>query len=192
MRITGGTLRGRPLKAPEGQATRPTSDRAREALFNILAHHEWGADIGDPLEDARILDAFCGTGALAFEALSRGGTQAFLFDKARTALRLAAANAASLGVKKMCLLFPADATKPPQAAAPCTLIFLDPPYRKNLAPAALKALDEAGWIAPHALIVVETAKNETLDLPERFVLQLSRTYGDTAVHFVLASFEQLF
>ncbi len=187
MRITGGSLRGRTLVAPEGRTTRPTSDRVREALLNILMHHDWGAAIGDPLVGARVLDAFGGTGALAFEALSRGAAHATLFDTDRQALKHIRENAAALKITDDCAIMPADATRPPQAAQPCTLVFLDPPYRKNLIPESLAALGRAGWIAPHALIVAETAKDENLALPENHAVALARTYGDTAVHFITLS-----
>ncbi|MDD5586805.1 MAG: 16S rRNA (guanine(966)-N(2))-methyltransferase RsmD [Alphaproteobacteria bacterium] len=187
MRIIGGTLSGRKLKTPEGRATRPMMDRVREGLFNILAHHDWGKAIGDPLDGTNVLDAFCGTGALAFEALSRGAAQAFLFDKNKQARQTAAANAASLGLKDVCKIMPADATSPPKAEAPCQLVFLAPPYRKGLVPPALAALEKAGWIAPDALIVIETAKNEKLELPEKYAVLTERTYGDTALVFTSAA-----
>jgi 16S rRNA (guanine966-N2)-methyltransferase len=184
LRIIGGKLSGRVIDAPKGRVTRPTSDRVREAMFNIIIHHEWGKKIGDPLKKANVLDAFCGTGALAFEALSRGCTEAFLFDQDRQALRIAQDNAEKLGLKKTCSIMPVDALRPPRARDTCRLIFLDPPYRKNLIAPSLTALDMAGWIAENALVVVESAKKEKLELPENFALLLSRTYGDTATHFV--------
>jgi 16S rRNA (guanine966-N2)-methyltransferase len=184
MRIIGGTLSGRKLKTPEGRATRPMMDRVREGLFNILAHHDWGEAIGDPLDGTNVLDAFCGTGALAFEALSRGATQAFLFDKNKQALQTAKDNAAALGLKDVCQIMPVDAIAPPKATTPCQLVFLAPPYRKGLVVPALTALEKAGWIAPNALIVIETARNETLALPEKYTVLETRTYGDTTLRFV--------
>jgi len=183
MRVTGGELSGRVLRAPSGMKTRPTSDRVREALFNILAHHDWGAGIGNPLENARVLDAFCGTGALAIEAVSRGAEQAFLFDTDKQAIAHARENIGALKLENICKIIPADATKPPKAVVSCNLVFLDPPYRKELIEKSLIALDNAGWIAGNALIVAETAKSEGLSLPEKFTELLSRVYGDTAVHF---------
>jgi 16S rRNA (guanine966-N2)-methyltransferase len=181
MRITGGSLSGRVIKAPEGMGTRPTTDRVREALFNILAHHDFGRDI---LEEAVVLDAFCGTGALAFESLSWGAAKAFLFDQDRQAMKMAKANAEGLGVTDRCSFFPSDVTRAPKAPEACNLIFLDPPYRKNLIPPTLAALQKKGWIAPRALIVAETAKKEEVLWPEEFEPLLSRSYGDTAVWFV--------
>jgi 16S rRNA (guanine966-N2)-methyltransferase len=189
MRIVGGKLSGRPLTAPASFATRPTGDRVREAIFNIIAHNDWGRTIADPLTGAHVLDAFCGTGALAFEALSRGSAHATLFDKDRHALQVARRNAEHLGVKDLCQIKAADALRPPRAGDKCRLVFLDPPYRKNLVAPALAALDAAGWIAPNGLIVIETAKKEPLELPENFAPLFSRFYGDTAVHFVSSPLE---
>lgn len=184
MRIIGGTLSGRTLKTPSGRATRPMMDRVREGLFNILAHHDWGKAIGDPLDGTNVIDAFCGTGALAFEALSRGAAQAMLFDVNREALRTAQENAAALGLKDRCRIMQVNATTPPKANTACRLVFVAPPYRKGLVAPALAALEKAGWIAPDALIVIETAKNEVLELPEKYAVLAERTYGDTRLRFV--------
>jgi len=184
MRIIGGTLSGRTFEAPAGRTTRPMLDRIRQALFNIIEHHEWGNGIGDPLQEVNVLDAFCGTGALAFEALSRGAAQAILFDKDRNALRVATDNAAKLGLKNRCRIIPADTLHPPKATHQCRLVFVAPPYRKGLIAPSLAALDDADWIAPDALIVAETARKEVLEIPENFALLFSRFYGDTAVHFL--------
>lgn len=181
MRIVGGTLAGRTLNAPDGMTTRPTTDRVRESLFNILIHRDWD---GWELDGATALDAFAGSGALAFEALSRGASRATFFDTSRAALDCITANAKALGLADRVTIRQADALKPPKAPAPCTLIFLDPPYRKQMIPPALVALREAGWIAQGALIVAETAKSETLALPEGFTGRDSRTYGDSTLHMV--------
>lgn len=185
MRIIGGKLSGRALKSPLSRATRPMLDRIREALFNIIEHHDWGKAIGDPLKDANVLDAFCGTGALAFEALSRGSAQATLFDKDRNALHIATENAENLGLKNVCRIMPADTLHPPKASSECRLVFIAPPYRKGLVAPAVAALDVAGWIVPDALVIVETAKKEPLELPENFTPLFSRLYADTALHFVV-------
>ncbi len=184
MRITGGHLSGRIIKAPAGTMTRPTSDRVRAAVFNILAHHDWGKNIAHPFDNAHVLDAFCGSGALAFEALSRGALEATLFDKDHQALLQAEDNIVNLGLNKICRIISTDVLRPPRAKTACQLIFLDPPYRKNLVPQALTSLTKSAWIAPNALIVIETSKKEVLDLIDGFVFLFSRTYGDTAVHFV--------
>lgn len=180
MRITGGTLRGRTLKAPNGISTRPTSDRVREALFNILAHHEWPFD---PLDTTVVLDAFAGTGALGLEALSRGSASCFFFEKDRNALKTLKENINLFGLQQQATVWPLDVSKPPVAPAPCSLVFLDPPYHKNLIPPTLAALNAQGWLAPRALLVMETAKNEELTLPENVTRLLDRAYGDTAISF---------
>lgn len=187
MRIIGGKLSGRPIKSPLSRVTRPMLDRIREALFNIIDHHDWSKAIGKPLEGTNVLDPFCGTGALAFEALSRGCVQATLFDKDRNALRIATENAEKLGLKNVCQIMPIDTLHPPKATYKCRLVFLSPPYRKGLIAPALAALDKAGWIAPNALIIAETAKKEPLELPENFAPLFSRFYADTALHFVMSA-----
>jgi 16S rRNA (guanine966-N2)-methyltransferase len=223
MRIVGGTLRGRTFNPPTSLTTRPMMDRVRQALFNVLEHRDWGKHIGDLFEgDLHVLDAFCGTGALAFETISRGAVAATLFDKDAGALKVARQNAASLGIADRCTILAADATQPPRfigrdcsappngvatatasfvdkqrdcsappngvatatAQAPCKLIFLAPPYRKGLIPPSFAALDAAGWIAPHAVIVAETAKEEPLEPLPGTTLILARAYGEPMLHFL--------
>ena len=190
MRIVGGTLSGRKITPPLSLVTRPMMDRIRQALFNILAHHDWGPDIGDVLQEAHVLDAFCGTGALAFEAISWGAAHATLFDRDREALQIATQNARSLGIDGRCVLMSCDTLLPPRAADPCRLIFLAPPYRKNLIPPAMLALRQAGWMAPQTLVVAETARKEELPLPDGFSLMFSRFYGDTGLHFIKGQLHQ--
>ena len=186
MRIVGGTLSGRKIEPPLSTVTRPMMDRVREALFNILAHRDWGKHVGDLFEtDTRVIDAFCGTGALAFEALSWGCGHATLFDKDPQALKIARQNAETLGVTGQCSILPADATQPPPAQAPCKLVFLAPPYRKELIHPTFAALDKAGWIAPHALIVAETAKTEKLETLPGCELVIARGYGEPMLHFMV-------
>jgi 16S rRNA (guanine966-N2)-methyltransferase len=184
MRIIGGTLSGRTFEAPPGRTTRPMLDRIRQALFNIIEHHDWGEGIGDPLTGANVMDAFCGTGALAFEAISRGAANATLFDSDSNAHKIATANAAKLGVKDKCRIMQMDTLRPPKAAYECRMVFIAPPYRKKLIPPALAALDDAGWIAADALILAETARKEDLEVQGNFVPVFSRFYGDTALHFL--------
>ncbi len=184
MRIVGGTLSGRKIEPPLSRTTRPMMDRVRQALFNILAHHDWGKKTGDVLDGTQVLDAFCGTGALAFEAISWGAKHATLFDKDREALQIAKKNAMAIGIENKCQILLFDTLSPPKATKPCQLVFLSPPYRKELIPPAMLALDKAGWIGKHALIVAETAKKEPLELPEGFELLFSRFYADTGLHFI--------
>jgi 16S rRNA (guanine966-N2)-methyltransferase len=183
MRIIGGKLSGQTIAAPAGRTTRPMLDRIRQALFNIIEHHDWEG-LGDPLLGVSVLDAFCGTGALAFEALSRGAARATLFDKDRDALNVAKKNAAKLGVASLCHIAGIDTLHPPKAVYACALVFVAPPYRKHLIAPSLAALDDAGWIAENALVVAETAKKEPLELPDNFMPLFSRAYADTALHFV--------
>jgi 16S rRNA (guanine966-N2)-methyltransferase len=176
MRITGGTHRGRKLTAPDGLGTRPTSDRARMAVFNILRH-------GHGVEDAVVLDAFAGTGALGLEALSQGAAEAFFIEKDRAALKSCRENIAALGFKTAHLIS-GDATSPPVAPKPCNLVFLDPPYGHGLVTAALVALRGKGWLADGALCVAEMAKKEPDDVPDGFELIDERAYGVALVRFL--------
>jgi 16S rRNA (guanine966-N2)-methyltransferase len=182
MRIIGGKHRGRPLSAPQGRAVRPTSDRAREALFDILAHGRL-AD-GPAYEGARVLDVFAGTGAFGLEALSRGAAQATFMEKDRTALAALRANIEVLGEARAAAVLPVDARRPPQAGAPCALAFLDPPYGEDLAAPALTALAAAGWLAPGALVVIEVAAKQTLAAPDGFALLDERRYGAAKLVFL--------
>jgi len=177
VRIVGGRHRGRTLSAPPGRDVRPTTDRTRESVFNILAH----SDLVE-LEGATVLDAFCGTGALGLEALSRGAASAVFMDVARTSLETTRANAAMLGERAVILR--ADAVKPPRADSPCSLWFLDPPYRKDFGPVALAALRRAGWAAPGTLAVLEEAIDVPVAPPDGFMTLDRRCYGDTAIHFL--------
>jgi 16S rRNA (guanine966-N2)-methyltransferase len=177
LRIVGGRHRGRSIAAPEGLATRPTSSRAREALFNILIHANWRRDGTSPLIEARVLDAFAGSGALGLEALSRGAARVTFLDNDPHAIRLIGENLRKLKETAAARVVRADATRPPPAREPCDLIFLDPPYRSGQAPAALAALDQAGWIAPDAIVTVELAHNEDLTPPVGFEAIDERRYG---------------
>ncbi len=175
MRIIAGTWRGRKLLAPEGQAIRPTSDRAREALFGILEHGQ------PPLRGARFLDLFCGTGAVGLEAASRGAAEVWLVDDDRQALALAAANLDRLGAPANVRLVERDATRLGPARRAFDLVFLDPPYGSGLAGPALAGLLD-GWLTPGARIIVELAAKEELSLPEGYALEQERRYG--AARFV--------
>ncbi|GGF16013.1 DNA methyltransferase [Aliidongia dinghuensis] len=176
MRIVGGSLRGRPLAAPEGAAVRPTSDRAREALFNILEHGRWAAD-GSPVAGARVLDAFAGTGALGLEALSRGAAHVTFLEQASSAFAVLKDNVTRLNAGDRAVLLRGDATAPTRAPAACSLVFLDPPYGKDLGPSALAALAAAGWIAEDAVVVLEVGAREALAAPDGFTIEDERRYG---------------
>jgi len=180
MRIVGGRARG--LKLAEVGAgdpkshLRPTSDRVREAIFNLLVNGGYG----NPLNGARVLDIFAGTGALGLEALSRGATHASFIENGKAALALLIRNIALMRAEAMTALHRKDATAPgPNPSAPFEVIFLDPPYGKAMGEAALNALLAGGWIAPGALIVWEEGTPPSL--PDGIVLEDQRKYGDTLV-----------
>ena len=178
MRIVGGKHRGRRIEAPPGHDVRPTSDRAREALFNILIHGHLSADGTSPLPGARVLDAFAGSGALGLEALSRGAGHALFIESDAKACAAIRANAKALGETANATVMPGDAIKPPPCpGAPCAIVFLDPPYGRDLAAPALAALAARGWIADGAVCIVELAKNDGITFPSGFALLDDRTYG---------------
>ncbi|WP_428678070.1 16S rRNA (guanine(966)-N(2))-methyltransferase RsmD [Reyranella sp.] len=180
IRIIGGKHRGRMLETPVGEATRPTSNRAREALFNILMHANWREDEDggtSPLIDARVLDAYAGSGALGLEALSRGAAHVTFLDKDAAAIKSIGDNLRKLGETGAAKVVRADATRPPPAREPCDLVFLDPPYRSGEAVAAITALANAGWMAPGAVVTVELAYNEDIAPPHGFEAIDERRYG---------------
>lgn len=172
MRVIAGRLRGRKLIAPTGDTTRPTADRARQALFDMLSHAPWA---GDPWQDCRVLDAFAGSGALGIEALSRGAAHVTFLETARPAQAAIRANIAACGEAARATIQPADATRPPRAPAPCGLAFLDPPYRAGLLPRALAALAAQGWFAPDAILCLELAPDEPAEFP--YTILADRTHG---------------
>ncbi len=180
MRIVGGNLRGRALVGPKPGigSIRPTSDRLRESLFNVLAHA-----YDDPLIGARVLDLFAGTGAMAFEALSRGAAFALLVDDGTEARGLIRENQATLGLAGHSRVFKRDATKlgAISAMAPFGVVFCDPPYRKGLGEKALISAHAGGWLEPGALIVLEEAGDVEIALPEAFETLERRVYGETQV-----------
>jgi 16S rRNA (guanine966-N2)-methyltransferase len=178
MRIVGGRLRGRTLVAPRSQAIRPTADRLRESLFNILVHA-----YDDPVTDARVLDLFAGTGALGLEALSRGAAFALLVDDGAEARALLRENVASLGLGGATRVFRRNATKLGAAhpIEPFSLAFLDPPYGHGLAEQALASARAGGWLTADALIVVEEAAKAGFAAPEGFDELERRSYDDTVL-----------
>jgi 16S rRNA (guanine966-N2)-methyltransferase len=181
MRIVGGRLRGRTLAAPRSQAIRPSTDRLRESLFNILAHA-----YGDPVTGARVLDLFAGTGALGFEALSRGARFALLIDDAAQARALIRDNVTALGLGGATRIFRRDATRLGDAGPvdPFALVFLDPPYRQGLAERALISARDGGWLTSDALIVVEEAADAGFVPPDGLAETERRGYDDTELIFL--------
>ena len=181
MRIIGGRFRGRWLKGPSSLAVRPTSDRLRETLFNVLAHA-----YDDPVDGARVIDLFAGSGAMGLEALSRGARFALFVDDGSEARALMRANVDALGLGGETKVFRRDATKlgAMPAQDPFTLAFLDPPYGKGLAPLALASLRDGGWLATGALCLVEEQAGATLEAVVGFTLVERRDYGDTQAVFL--------
>jgi 16S rRNA (guanine966-N2)-methyltransferase len=159
MRIVAGRHRGRAIAAPAGRKVRPTSDRVRESVFNIIIHGLGGA--APPIDDVRVLDGFAGTGAMGLEALSRGADHAVFMD---LDIGPCQTNVDALGEAARSEIIRADCLRPPPAPSPTSLIFIDPPYGENCAAAALIALDEAGWIGAGAVCVVETDPHEEIGL----------------------------
>jgi len=181
MRIVGGRLGGRTLAAPKSQNVRPTSDRLRESLFNILAH---GYD--DAITGARVLDLFAGTGALGLEAMSRGAAFALFIGDGAEARALIRQNVEALGLGGITRIFRRDATRlgAVHRNEPFGVVFLDPPYRKGLAERALVSLRDGGWLAPHALLIVEEAADSGFTAPQGYAEIERRRYDDTEFTFL--------
>jgi 16S rRNA (guanine966-N2)-methyltransferase len=179
MRIDAGSHKGVTLAAPVGHDTRPTSDRARQAVFNILVHTY------DAVRGARVLDAFAGSGAMGLEALSRGAERLTLIEQDRAAGEIIKRNINACREQSRAQLFIADAVKPPRVGvgpwAPCSLVLLDPPYGKDLVVPALLALRTAGWIEAEALIVAELDRRDAFTPPEGFAVIDDRAYGKARI-----------
>jgi 16S rRNA (guanine966-N2)-methyltransferase len=180
MRIDSGSHRGTRLVVPEGKDIRPTSDRARQAIFNILAHGH------DAIAEAKVLDVFAGSGALGLEALSRGAQSLVAMERERIAADCIKKNAAACHESERVTIILGDATQPPPAHrygkfAPCDLVFLDPPYGQGLVAPALDALARNGWIAGQALVVTEMALRDSFAPPAGFNAVDERRYGKARV-----------
>src|SRR6185312_11170865 len=184
MRVVGGRLRSRPLAGPKSGAIRPTADRVRESLSNILIH-----SYGDPITGARVLDLFAGTGALGIEAISRGAAYALFVDDAAEARALLRENVETLGLGGVTRIFRRDATRlgPAHPVEPFSLAFLDPPYGKGLAEKALTSARAGAWLSPQALVVVEEAADAGFVAPEGFEELERRQYDDTEFVFLRGS-----
>ncbi len=174
MRIIAGEWRGRPLVAPEGRGTRPTSDRAREGLFSMLASR-----LGS-FEGLRVADLFAGTGALGLEALSRGARHCTFIDNDRAAVAGIQRSAASFGAMDRADIRSQGIEHARAPAEPCDLIFLDPPYEANLAGMALERLGDPAWIVTGGLVSVET--NGPLAFPAAFEPEAERRFGKAHIH----------
>jgi 16S rRNA (guanine966-N2)-methyltransferase len=181
MRIVAGTLRGRPITGPQHEGLRPTSDRVRESLFNILAH-----GVEDfSLSGARVIDLFGGTGALGLEAISRGAAFCLFVDNEADARALIRNNIEAFGLTGVTRIFRRDATNlgPAGTVPPFQLAFLDPPYDKGFGERALTTLADGKWLVPGAIAVLEERASAEIALPPAFAELDRRTYGDTQIIF---------
>lgn len=181
MRIIAGKFRSRKLLPPP-PTTRPTSDRARESIFNIIN------SLSDfKLDDALVLDAFAGSGALGLEALSRGAAHVTFLEKNSQAISTLKENVAALGASSECSVILGDATKPPKAPHFMRLIFLDPPYDQVIEESCMLSLFREGWINSETLIVLETSAKRALNLPTTITLIDQRRYGAALISFLTLS-----
>jgi len=180
MRIISGKHRGRKLEAPKGKHVRPTTDRCREAVFNLLMH---GFD-PCPITDERVLDVCCGTGALGLEALSRGAAHATFIDSNRTALTCAEDNARTLGESPHATFLLSDVAQMPRAVAPVALVLMDAPYRSGLIASAFKGLLDKGWLKDGTLLAFEQDHKEIFPELEGCEIVKQRNYGKTRVTIV--------
>lgn len=176
-------MRGRPLATPRDQSIRPTTDRTREAVFNVLAHR-----FSDRLGGARVLDLFAGTGALGLEALSRGALQCVFIEESAQGRGLIRENVEAFGLQGRTKIFRRDATRLGDAGTiqPFDLLFADPPYEKGFGERALLSAREGGWLAPAALCVVEEAAAAPFGPVEGFAVVDERSYGETVIRFLEA------
>jgi len=186
MRIVAGKFRGKAITSPKGAKIRPTSDRVRESMFNILSSR-----LGPAFEGVRVLDLFAGTGALGLEALSRGASRAIFVDTGIEARGLIRDHIQSFGVAGQAKLLKRNATSlgSVEGFKPFSLIFLDPPYNQGLGDKALISLRDGGWLVGGATLVLEERASVPIDLPDNFAVDDTRKYGDTNVHFL--SYEAL-
>jgi 16S rRNA (guanine966-N2)-methyltransferase len=183
MRVVGGRLKGRNIASPGSRDIRPTQDRLRESVFNILVHA-----YDDPLQGARVLDLFAGTGALGIEAVSRGAAFTLFVDNGAEARALLRNNVEALGLGGVTKVYRRDAADlgPAHPVEPFSLVFADPPYGKGLAEKALASLRDGGWLAPAALLVVEESKAAAFKAPDGFTELERRAYDDTEFVFLRA------
>jgi 16S rRNA (guanine966-N2)-methyltransferase len=181
MRIVAGKFRGKQLTSPEDNSIRPTADRVRESIFNILASR-----LGPSFEGLRVLDLFAGTGALGLEALSRGAAHVVFVDTGAEARGLIRDHIEAFGAGGVAKLLRRDATNlgPAGTMGPVDLVFLDPPYGMGLGEQALVSLRDGSWLKPETLLVLEESSDAAIRLPPGFTLDDRRDYGAAAIHFV--------
>jgi 16S rRNA (guanine966-N2)-methyltransferase len=181
MRIVAGKFRGKQLNSPDDDSIRPTADRVRESMFNILASR-----LGPSFDGLRVLDLFAGTGALGLEALSRGAAQVVFVDTGAEARGLIRDHIEAFGAGGVAKLLRRDATSlgPAGTMGPVDLVFLDPPYGMGLGEKALASVREGGWLKPETMLVLEEGSDAVVNLPEGFTLDDRREYGAAAVHLI--------
>lgn len=181
MRIIAGKHRGRRIAMKDDTSIRPTSSRTREAVFNILMHGSFGRDGENPLVGKRIVDIFCGTGALGLEALSRGAEHVTFVDRNPQSLALARENIANFKEEANAVCIRSDSISLPPAQKPCTVAFADPPYDMGQAVPALTSLRDNGWLENDALVVLEVSTREAVIPPEGFEQLDERIYGNSRI-----------
>ena len=177
MRIISGKHRGRRIEMKEGKDIRPTSSKARQAIFNILSHGEFSGPDASPFIERKVADLFCGSGALGLEALSRGAGSVTFVDQSQDSLNLVRASAEKFGESKNIRLLRSDSSKLGPSITRHSLVFLDPPYNKNLAVPALESLVRSNWLEPNAVCVVELSAKEAFILPPHYEIISERHYG---------------
>lgn len=184
MRVTGGIYKGRKIAVPAGNSVRPTSDRMRESLFNILNHAAWVG--GGVIEDANVMDLFCGSGALGIEALSRGAVNCVFIDNAAMSLQFVKDNTAYLPKDDYKIIKASADNLParPSNIRPRNLVFMDPPYYKGLVNTALTALIRGQWLQDWAIIVAETEKNADVVFADDFEQIDHRVQGTSELHIL--------
>ena len=182
MRIIAGNWRGKKLLSPNGKNIRPTGDRAKSALFNIL---ENSAEYSSwPIERSTVLDAFCGTGSLGLECLSRGAKEAYFLENNHRSINLLRRNIVLLGAENNTRILEKDATSPGRAIVRASVIFMDPPYRTNLGEKALEAFVSNGWVSAGTLLVIETHATKQLIIPQKLRQLDVRGSGSTRFWFL--------
>jgi 16S rRNA (guanine966-N2)-methyltransferase len=179
MRIIAGSLKGRKLTPPTGDAIRPTSDRTRESIFNLLMH---GRYAGESIIGQHVVDLCCGTGALGLEAISRGARTVTFIDKDKKSMDLTRSNVLHCGVVQQAFYVQGDATRLPPAREPAALVLMDPPYASPMVAPAYRSLRAQGWLVPGSMLVAEQPLG--VDAPALVGAELidSRKYGKTMVH----------
>ena len=181
MRIIAGKHKGRAIATPGGRAVRPTSDRVRESLFNILEHRDHGPETVSILNDAIVLDVFAGSGALGLEALSRGARQCIFMEQSQTLCEGLIQTISIFKETETCQVLQVDGTRPPPTSEAASLAFLDPPYRKDLIPISLAALFDRGWIDGQTLCCAEMDVRESFEIPQGFSMLDDRSWSKTRV-----------